>query len=130
MNANAGASQRHGERPGQDHAGQALGHRPARTPAAGDAAAPAGAGPADGKPAGLAPLPNDGVGSVAVGTVVWLIALLVMIPFADDLRADGRLWWLATAACGAGLGLLGLVIVIRRRNRLRRAAQAGGEPRH
>ena len=69
---------------------------------------------------GLAPLPYDGVGSVAVGTVLWLIALIVMIPFVSQLRSDGRLWWLATAACGVGLGLLGLVIVIRRRNRLRR----------
>jgi hypothetical protein len=43
-----------------------------------------------------------------------------MIPFAGDLRHDGHLWWLATAACGFGLGLLGLVIVIRRRNRIRR----------
>jgi len=73
---------------------------------------------------GLAPLPYDGVGSVAVGTAVWLVALLVMVPFTADLRADGHLWWLATAACGFGLGLLGLVIVIRRRARLRRAGPA------
>ncbi|MDT3445006.1 MULTISPECIES: DUF2530 domain-containing protein [unclassified Pseudofrankia] len=72
---------------------------------------------------GLAPLSHDGVGSVAVGTVAWLVALIIMLPFADDLRADGHLWWLATAACGVGLGLLGLVIVIRRRNRLRHAGQ-------
>ncbi|WP_035752302.1 DUF2530 domain-containing protein [Parafrankia discariae] len=70
----------------------------------------------------LRPLPYDGVRSVAVGTVLWLIALLVMIPFADDLRADGRLWWIATAAVGFGLGLMGLWVVVRRRNRLRAAA--------
>jgi hypothetical protein len=56
-----------------------------------------------------------------VGTVIWLIALVVMIPFAGQLCANGHLWWLATAACGFGLGLLGLVIVLRRRARLRRA---------
>lgn len=70
-------------------------------------------------PAQLRPLPYDGVRSVAVGTVGWLVALLVMIPFADDLRDDGRLWWIATAAVGFGLGLLGLWVVVRRRNRLR-----------
>ncbi|ABW16532.1 conserved hypothetical protein [Parafrankia sp. EAN1pec] len=70
----------------------------------------------------LRPLPYDGVRSVAVGTVVWLIALLVMIPFADDLRADGRLWWIATAAVGFVLGLMGLWVVVRRRNRLRATA--------
>ncbi|CAI7980177.1 MULTISPECIES: DUF2530 domain-containing protein [Parafrankia] len=70
----------------------------------------------------LRPLPYDGVRSVAVGTVMWLIALLVMIPFADDLRADGRLWWIATAAVGFVLGLMGLWVVVRRRNRLRATA--------
>ncbi|MBE3204224.1 DUF2530 domain-containing protein [Frankia sp. CH37] len=68
-------------------------------------------------------LPYDGVRSVAVGSVVWLVALLVMIPFADDLRDDGRLWWIATAAVGFGLGLAGLWIVIRRRDRLRAAEE-------
>jgi len=80
-----------------------------------------GAGPTG---AGLAPLPYDGVGSVAVGTVLWLIALAVLIPFAGRLRHDGHLWWLATAACGFGLGLVGLFIVIRRRNRIRRGERS------
>jgi Protein of unknown function (DUF2530) len=76
-------------------------------------------------PATLAPLPYDGVRSVTAGTVLWLVALVVMIPLAGDLRRDGHLWWLATAACGFGLGLVGLVIVIRRRARLRRSETAG-----
>ncbi|CUU57192.1 Protein of unknown function (DUF2530) [Parafrankia irregularis] len=75
------------------------------------------------RPAELQALPYDGVRSVAVGSVVWLVALLVMIPFADDLRDDGRLWWIATAAVGFGLGLAGLWIVIRRRDRLRAAEE-------
>jgi len=70
------------------------------------------------------PLPYDGVASVAVGTLLWLVALLVMLPFTDDLRADGRLWWVATAAVGFGLGLAGLWIVVRRRGRLRAAEAA------
>ncbi len=68
----------------------------------------------------MEPLPYDGVASVAVGTVLWLVALAIMVPFAGDLEAAGRLWWLATAAVGFGLGLLGLLIVVRRRARLAR----------
>ena len=75
------------------------------------------------------PLPYDGVASVTVGTILWFIALIVMIPFADDLEADGRLWWIATAAVGFGLGLLGIWIVVRRRNRLRAAAAAADAAR-
>jgi hypothetical protein len=76
---------------------------------------------------GLAPLPYDGVRSVTAGTVLWLIALIVLIPFTDDLRRDGHLWWLATAACGFGLGLLGIVIVVRRRARIRRGERPTGD---
>jgi hypothetical protein len=68
------------------------------------------------------PLPYDGLASVAVGTVLWLVALVVMLPLAGRLDAEGRLWWVATAAVGFGLGLLGLFIVIRRRARLRKPA--------
>lgn len=80
------------------------------------------------EPGDLAPLPYDGVASVAVGTVLWLVALVAMLPFTDDLRRDGRLWWIATAACGFVLGLVGLWIVVRRRNRLRAAESDDGPP--
>ncbi|SNQ49391.1 conserved hypothetical protein [Frankia canadensis] len=73
------------------------------------------------------PLPYDGVASVAVGTALWGIAAVVMLFFLDDLRTDGHLWWLATAVCGFGLGLVGLWVVVRRRRRLR-AATAAAEP--
>jgi hypothetical protein len=73
-------------------------------------------------PLEVEPLPFDGVASVAVGTGLWLVALLVMLPFADDLEADGNLWWVATAAVGFVLGLAGLWVVVRRRNRLRSSA--------
>ncbi|ABD09485.1 DUF2530 domain-containing protein [Frankia sp. CcI156] len=78
------------------------------------------------RPSAPEPLPYDGVASVAVGTVLWAIAALVMAFFLDELRGDGRLWWFATAICGFVLGLAGLWIVIRRRNRLR----ARGNPDH
>ena len=66
-----------------------------------------------------APLPYDGVLTVTIGTGVWLVALVVMLPFWSHLRRDGHLWWIATAACGFGLGLLGIVYCRRRATRLR-----------
>jgi Protein of unknown function (DUF2530) len=121
---------------GAGPAGQQPADEPSN-PAPATEAGTAGAGGADGggtaggadgggtpTGAGLAPLPYDGVGSVAVGTVLWLVALLVMIPLVGPLRHAGHLWWLATAACGFCLGLLGLFIVIRRRNRIRRGEQS------
>ncbi|THJ71874.1 DUF2530 domain-containing protein [Candidatus Frankia alpina] len=89
------------------------------TSANSDPAAGVAAGPVPTGPPPLQPLPYDGVVSVAVGTVLWAVAALVELVFLDDLRDDGHLWWLATAICGFGLGLAGLWIVIRRRNRLR-----------
>ncbi len=68
----------------------------------------------------LEPLPYDGVLSVTVGTILWFVALVVMLPFWDDLRDDGHLWWIATAAVGSVLGLAGIWSTTRRRNRLRR----------
>ena len=67
------------------------------------------------------PLDVDGVRAVAVGTMLWVIALVVSLFFVDDLRADGRLWWIATCACGVGLGVAGLVYVLRRRAAIRRS---------
>ncbi|OAA18875.1 Protein of unknown function (DUF2530) [Frankia sp. EI5c] len=93
-------------------------------PGAPDLGAPdLGASGADTGGGELRPLPYDGVRSVAVGTVIWLVALLAMLPFTDDLRADGRLWWIATAAVGFGLGLAGVWVVVRRRDRLRAAGE-------
>ena len=68
----------------------------------------------------VAPLDVDGVRAVVVGTVAWVVALVALLPFQDDLREDGRLWWLATCAVGALLGLAGLVYVRRRRAAINR----------
>jgi hypothetical protein len=71
----------------------------------------------------LEPLPYDGVLSVTVGTAVWFVALVIMLPLAGRLNDDGHLWWLATAAVGFGLGLLGIRMTSRRRARLRASGQ-------
>jgi hypothetical protein len=56
---------------------------------------------------------------VAVGTVLWVIALVVFVVAAEPLGLDDPGRWIATAAVGAALGLVGLVITRRRRTRLR-----------
>lgn len=70
------------------------------------------------------PLDEDGVGAVAAGTVAWLIAFVVLWAFfRDELAAHDAQWWLAVCLVGAGLGLLGLVYTVRRRNVYRKARQ-------
>lgn len=74
-----------------------------------------------------APLPYDGVRTVTFGTVLWLVALIVMLPFWTRLNNDGHLWWIATAATGFGLGLVGIWYCRRRSASLRRQGRNVGE---
>ena len=69
------------------------------------------------------PLDLDGVRTMQVGTALWALGLLVLLPFHDRLQHDGHLWWLWTCVAGFGLGLVGWDHC-RRRRRARRA----GEP--
>jgi hypothetical protein len=91
---------------------------------AGETVADGGAVAGRDGPPQLEPLPYDGVRSVTVGTVVWFVALVIMVPLAGRLKDGGHLWWLATAAVGFGLGLVGIAMTSRRRARLRAAAAA------
>ena len=67
----------------------------------------------------LEPLDVDGVQTVAVGTVAWVVALLGLLPFYRTLEDQGRLWWLWTCGVGIALGLFTLWYFRRRRSRLR-----------
>ena len=67
------------------------------------------------------PLDVDGVRTTEVGTALWLVAFLGLLPFWGTLRDSGHTWWLWTCLAGFGLGLLGLEYCRRRRNE--RAAQ-------
>ena len=62
------------------------------------------------------PLDVDGVRTLAVGTALWAMAFLMLIPFSGRLREDGHLWWMWTCVAGFGLGLLGWDHCRRRRN--------------
>ncbi|HET8605332.1 MAG TPA: DUF2530 domain-containing protein [Marmoricola sp.] len=90
--------------------------------------------PTDGPPTGseklterrvapITPLDVDGLRTTAVGTALWGLAFLMLLPFAGHLRESGDLWVLWTCLAGFGGGLLGWDYCRRRRNR-RRAAEA------
>lgn len=55
--------------------------------------------------------------TVTVGTAVWAVLLAVAVAFESTLRRDHHLWWLATAAVGAGLGFAGMAFLARRQRR-------------
>lgn len=68
------------------------------------------------------PLDEDGVGAVAIGTVLWLVALVVLWLLRDSLAQSGSQWWIWVAFAGAALGVPGLWFTTRRRAAYRQAA--------
>jgi hypothetical protein len=80
---------------------------------------------ADPDPSALAdvePLDVTGVRTVGVGTVLFLLAGLALLPFQGWLAEHDRTWWLWTCVAGVGLGLFGLQYCRRRARRLGVAA--------
>jgi len=65
----------------------------------------------------IAPLDVDGVRTVEVGTGIWLLAFLALLPFYGRLEETGRTWWLWTCLAGFGLGLIGVELCRRMRNK-------------
>ena len=65
----------------------------------------------------VAPLDVDGTRTVAVGSGLFLLAFLALLPFRGDLADAGRSWWLWTCLAGFGLGVLGWEYCRRRRDR-------------
>ncbi len=65
--------------------------------------------------ADVEPLDVDGVRTVQVGTAVFFVAFVALLPFYGRLQDDGRSWWLWSCLTGVGLGLLGLEYCLRRR---------------
>lgn len=63
------------------------------------------------------PLDIDGVRTVEVLTGVWFLAFLALLPFYGRLQDDGHAWWLWTSLAGAGLGLIGIELCRRLRDR-------------
>ena len=63
----------------------------------------------------VSPLDVDGVRTVEVGTALWMIAFIALLPFDGRLEESGNEWWLWTCLAGVGLGLFGLEYCRRRR---------------
>ncbi|KRF19144.1 hypothetical protein ASG90_03790 [Nocardioides sp. Soil797] len=61
------------------------------------------------------PLDVDGVRTLEVGTGLWLLGFIALLPFYGRLADNGQLWWLWTCMAGFGLGLFGLEFCRRRR---------------
>ena len=71
------------------------------------------------------PLDVDAVWTIRVGTAVWALVLVVMLPFAGRLADDDRTWWLWTAVAGVVLGLAGVAFTTHRHRRIQRVREAG-----
>lgn len=70
--------------------------------------------------ADVPPMDVDGVRAIEVGTVIWLVAFVGMLPFYGRLEDDGHGWWLWTCLAGFGAGALGIEYCRRRRAGRRR----------
>lgn len=83
--------------------------------AVGSAVAPADVGPEE----ELTPLDHDGLLPIAILTVAWGVAAVVLFFLRGDLADNDRTWWVWTCIAGFGLGLLGYAFSRRRRDALR-----------
>jgi len=70
------------------------------------------------------PLEVDDVRVVAVGTALWALLLVGLLPFRAELAREGRTWWFAMCAFGVALGVFGMWYCRRRRAALDRDAGA------
>ena len=68
--------------------------------------------------------PRGDVRTVAVGTVVWAVALVVLLPFWSRLDDEGLLWLVPMCACGVALGFVGLAYTRRRAAAIERDERA------
>ena len=65
---------------------------------------------------------DSGVAAIAVGTVLWVIALIAVVPWGANWGVDVERWTLV-CAIGALLGIPGLALVMGRRSRQRKRTQ-------
>ena len=65
---------------------------------------------------------DSGVAAIAVGTVLWVIALIAVVLWGSTWGVDVERWTLV-GAIGALLGIPGLALVMGRRSRQRKRAQ-------
>ena len=75
------------------------------------------------------PLDVDGIRTAQVGSVLWLLGFLVLLPFYGRLEEAGNTWWLWTCVAGFALGLGGLENCYRRKRKRARLRSAAGRER-
>jgi hypothetical protein len=74
------------------------------------------------------PLDPPMVPFALAGIAVWIVAVLVMLPFRDELADAGRGNWFDIAVAGALWGIPGLLtMVVHDRNRKRRRAREASD---
>lgn len=59
----------------------------------------------------------DGILPVTIGTVLWAVALVVLVVVRERLAESGATWWIGAAAVGVISGVLGLVFLRWRKSR-------------
>ncbi len=64
--------------------------------------------------ADVEPLDVTGVRTVTVGTLLFGLAFVLLLPFYGRLEDEGRTWWLWTCLTGFGLGMFGIDFCRRR----------------
>lgn len=74
------------------------------------------------------PLRTNDVRAVGIGTVLWLVALVALLPFDGWLEDHGRRWWYGACVAGFLLGLVGLAYVRRRAAAIARDEAAEAAP--
>ena len=70
----------------------------------------------------------DGTRTVAVGSGLFLVAFVLMVPFYGSLHDAGRGWWMWTCLAGFGLGVVGWDYCRRRRNQRQARERHGALP--
>lgn len=65
--------------------------------------------------AAVEPLDVDGIRTLEIGTIAWLVGFVALLPFYGRLEDADRTWWLWACLAGFGLGLLGLEFCRRKR---------------
>lgn len=73
----------------------------------------------------LEPMQINEAKVIWIGIGLWAAAFLILLPFRKTLISDGHGWWLYTCLAGAGLGMLGLPMVGRRKAVVRRETEHG-----
>ena len=83
------------------------GAQPTAQPGSTSGKAAVAVGPTSGTVAPVQPLDVTGVRTVGVGTLLFLVAGLVLLAFHGWLEETDREWWLWTCVAGFGLGVFG-----------------------